>query len=70
MVTTGFFPESFKKSKIVQLYIKREPSLLTAEHQFGFHKLHSTEHAAVELIDHVTKLMESSHTPSKFVICI
>ena len=44
--------------------------MLTAEHQFGFHKLHSTEHAAVGLIDHVTKLMESSHTPSKFVICI
>ena len=29
MITTGNFPESFKKSEIVLLFKKREPSLLT-----------------------------------------
>ena len=36
---------------------------LLAEQQFGFRKLHSTEYAAVKLIDHVAKQMESDHIP-------
>ena len=101
MITTGNFPESFKKSKIVSLFNKGAPSLLTnyrpisllptiskifekiihdrmyeylndnnllAEKQFGFCKLHSTEYAAVKLIDHVAKQMESGHI--SLVICI
>ena len=101
MITTGNFPESFKKSKIVSLFKKGAPSLLTnyrpisllptiskiferiihdqmyeylndnnllAELQFGFCKLHSTEYAAVKLIDHVAKQMESGHI--SLVICI
>ena len=88
MITTGNFPESFKMSKIVPLFKKGAPSLLTnfrpisllptiskiferiirdqlyeylndnnllAEQQFDFRKLHSTEYAAVNLIDHVDK---------------
>ena len=32
---------------------------MLAEQQFGFRKLHSTEYAAVKLIDHVAKQIES-----------
>ena len=96
MITTGNFPESFKMSKIVPLFKKGAPSLLTnfrpisllptiskiferiihdqlyeylndnnllAEQQFDFRKLHSTEYAAVNLIDHVAKQIESGHIP-------
>ena len=95
MITTGIFPESFKTSKIVQLFKKGESPLLTnyrpisllptiskiferiihdqmyaylnsnnlvAEQQYGFRKLHSAEYAAMNLINHVAKQMESGHT--------
>ena len=32
---------------------------LLAEQQYGFRKQHSTEYAAVKLIDHVSKEMEA-----------
>ena len=34
---------------------------LLAEQQFGFRKLHSSEYAAVKLIDHVSKQMKFGH---------
>ena len=36
---------------------------LLAEQQYGFRKKHSTEYAAINLIDHVSKEMESGKTP-------
>ena len=41
---------------------------MLAEQQFGFRKLHSTEYAAVKLIDHVAKQMESGHIPCNLYI--
>ena len=36
---------------------------LLAEQQYGFRKNHSTEYAAIKLIDHVSKQMENGKTP-------
>ena len=41
---------------------------LLAEQQYGFHKLHSAEYAAVKLLDHVSKQMESGHIPCNLYI--
>ena len=41
---------------------------LLAEQQYGFRKLHSTEYAAVKLLDHVSKQMESGHIPCNLYI--
>ena len=35
---------------------------LMAEHEYGFRRLHSTEYAAVNLIDHVNRQMEPGNT--------
>ena len=37
---------------------------LLAEQQYGFRKQHSTEYAAIKLIDHVSKEMEAGKTPT------
>ena len=36
---------------------------LLAEEQFGFRKYHSTEYAAISLVDHISKEMELGKTP-------
>ena len=41
---------------------------LLAKQQYGLCKLHSTEYAAVKLLDHVSKQMESGHIPCKLYI--
>ena len=41
---------------------------LLAEQQDGFRKQHSTEYAAVKLIDHVSKEMEAGKTPANVYI--
>ena len=41
---------------------------LLAAQQYGFRKLHSTEYAAVKLIDHVSKQMESGNIPCTLYI--
>ena len=41
---------------------------LLAEQLCGFRKKHSTEYAAIKLIDHVSKEMESGKTPGKLSI--
>ena len=97
MMTTGIFPDAFKKSKITPIFKKGESSLLInyrpisllpctiskiferiihnqmydhlndnnllAKQQYGFRRLHSTEYATVNLIDHVSKRMESGNIP-------
>ena len=97
MITTGIFPDSFKKSKITPLFKKGDQSLLLnyrpisllptiskvferilfgqmykyfntnsllAEQQYaGFRKNHSNEYAAIKLVDHVSKEMESGNIP-------
>ena len=101
MMTTGIFPDAFKKSKITPIFKKGESSLLInyrpisllptiskiferiihnqmydhlnnnnllAEQQYGFRRLHSTEYAAVNLIDHVSKQMESGNIPCSLYI--
>ena len=87
MITTGIFPDSFKKSKITPLFKNGDQSLLLnyrpisllptiskvferklfdqmytyfntnsllAEQQYGFRKNHSTEYAAIKLVNHVS----------------
>ena len=41
---------------------------LLAAQQYGFRKLHSNEFAAVKLIDHVSKQMESGNIPCTLYI--
>ena len=41
---------------------------LLAAQQYGFRKLHSTEYAAVKLIEHVSKQMESDKIPCTLYI--
>ena len=41
---------------------------LLAEQQYGFRKKHSTEYAAIKLIDHVSKETESGKTPGNVYI--
>ena len=36
---------------------------LLAKEQFGFRKNHSTEYAAISLVDHISKQMEHGKTP-------
>ena len=39
-----------------------------AEQQYGFRSNHSTEYAAVKLVDHISKEMESGNTPAALYI--
>ena len=41
---------------------------LLAEQQYGFRKQHSTEYAAVKLVDHVSKEMEAGKIPANVYI--
>ena len=41
---------------------------LLAEQQYGFRKQHSTEYAAIKLIDHVSKEIEAGKTPTSVYI--
>ena len=41
---------------------------LLAAQQYGFRKLHSTEYAAVKLIDHDSKQIESGNIPCNLYI--
>ena len=50
------------------MYTYLNSNNLLADQQYGFRKLHSTEYAAVNLIDHVVKQMESGHTPCNLYI--
>ena len=102
IITTGIFPDSFKKSKITPLFKKGDQSLLLnykpisllptiskvferilfdqmytyfntnsllAVQQYGFRKNHSTEYAAIKLVDHVfSKEMESGKIPCALYI--
>ena len=51
-----------------QMYEYFNNNNLLAEQQYGFRKLHSTEYAAVKLLDHVSKQMESGHIPCNLYI--
>ena len=96
MLTTGIFPDAFKKSKIVPIFKKGDSSLptnyrpisilptiskiferviynqlyeyfntnnLLAEEQYGFRTNHSTEYAAIKLVDHLSKEMDIGNIP-------
>ena len=101
MLTTGIFPDAFKKSKIVPIFKKGDSSLLTnyrpisilptiskiferviynqtyeyfntnnllAEEQYGFRTNHSTEYAAIKLVDHLSKEMDIGNIPCALYI--
>ena len=50
------------------MYTYLNSNNLLAEQQYCFRKLHSTEYAAVNVIDHLAKQMESGHTPYNLYI--
>ena len=52
------------------MYTYLNSNNLLAEQQYGFSKLHSAEYAAVNLIDHHAKQMESGHTPCNLYMYI
>ena len=58
----------FEKVIHDQLYDYFDKYNLLAEQQYGFRKQHSTEYAAVKLIDHVSKEMENRKTPTNVYI--
>ena len=41
---------------------------MLAEQQYGFRKKHSTEYAAIKLVDHISKEMESGKMPCALFI--
>ena len=41
---------------------------LLAKEQYGFRKNHSTEYAAISLVDHISKQMEHGKTPGALYI--
>ena len=58
----------FEKVIHDQLYEYFNKYNLLAEQQYGFRKQHSTEYAAVKLVDHVSKKMENGKTPTNVYI--
>ena len=58
----------FERMIHIQMYEYFNNNNLLAEQQYGFRKLHSTEYAAVKLLDHVSKQMESGHIPCNLYI--
>ena len=46
-----------------QMYLYFNNNNLLADEQFGFRKNHSTEYAAIKLVDHISNEMESGKTP-------
>ena len=58
----------FEKVIHDQLYNYFDKYNLLVEQQYGFRKQHSTEYAAVKLIDHVSKEMENGKTPTNVYI--
>ena len=50
------------------MYTYFNTNSLLAEQQYGFRENHSTEYAAIKLVDHVSKEMESGKIPCAFCI--
>ena len=55
--------EIFERVIYDQMYLYFNNNNLLADEQFGFHKNHSTEYAAIKLVDHISNEMESRKTP-------
>ena len=51
-----------------QMYEYLNENNLLAEEQFGFRKYHSTEYAAISLVDHISNEMEHGKTPGALYI--
>ena len=51
-----------------QMYLYCNNNNLLADEQFGFRKNHSTEYAAIKLVDHISNEMESGKTPATLFI--
>ena len=51
-----------------QMYEYLNENNLLAKEQFGFRKNHSTEYAAISLVDHISKQMEHGKTPGALYI--
>ena len=58
----------FERAIHDQMYEYFDQFNLLAEQQYGFRKQHSTEYAAIKLIDHVSKEMEAGKTPTSVYI--
>ena len=58
----------FKRMIHSQLYEYFNNNKLLAVQQYYFGNLHSTKYAAVKLVDHVSKQIESGHTPCNLYI--
>ena len=58
----------FERILYNQLYEYFDNNHLLAEQQYGFRSNHSTEYAAVKLVDHISKEMESGNTPAALYI--
>ena len=58
----------FERILYNQLYEYFDNNHLLAEQQYGFRSNHSTEYAAVKLVDHISKEMESGNTNAALYI--
>ena len=58
----------FERILFDQMYTYFNTNSLLAEQQYGFRKNHSTEYAAIKLVDHVSKEMESGKIPCALYI--
>ena len=60
--------KNFERILYNQLYQYFNSNNLLAEQQYGFRTNHSTEYAAVKLVDTISKEMESGSTPTALYI--
>ena len=58
----------FERILFDQMYTYFNTNSLLAKKQYGFRKNHSTEYAAIKLVDHVSKEMESGKIPCALYI--
>ena len=58
----------FERIIFDQMYEYLNENNLLAEEQFGFRKYHSTEYAAISLVDHISNEMEHGKTPGALYI--
>ena len=57
----------FKRVIYDQMYLYFNNNNLLADEQFGVRKNHSTEYAAIKLVDHISNEMESEKNTRYFV---
>ena len=74
VLNTGIFRDELKIAKVIPLFKKDDPKLLFNENKlifdnhYGFRLKHSTEYAALELVDRIITDMDKKEVPIKIIL--